>query len=94
MSQSEMILLSISCTAILVASVVFLAAVHVDKTPQDMWIVKNNITSLYFAGFAGDEPQFTKHEEQARTYAQWGDAAQICSFLSGHWTPEPITSKI
>lgn len=88
-----MILLSISCTAILIASIVFLAAVHQQKS-TDMWIVKNNITSLYFAGFAGDEPQFTKHEEQARTYAQWADAAQICSFLSGHWTPEPLNSKI
>jgi hypothetical protein len=93
MTKSEAFVLLLSCITLFAATVVFYKAVSLDVKNQSMWIVKNNINQLYFAGFLGDEPQYTKHEEQARTYAQWADAAQICSFLSGNWTPEPLTSK-
>lgn len=92
MSKSEAIVLLLSCLALLAATIVFFKAVAIDTKNQCMWVVKNKINSLYFAGFMGDEPLYTKIETEAHTYAQWADAAQVSVYLSGNWAPEPLST--
>jgi len=58
-----------------------------------MWVVKNSISGVFFAGFHEGMPITTKHEEQAHVYTHRADAAQVCSVLIGSWKPEPLISK-
>ena len=55
-----------------------------------MWVVKNNITGQYFAGWMSGMPVTSKKLTEAHRYANWGDAAQICTVLIGNWEPTQI----
>jgi len=52
-----------------------------------MWIIRNTITGYFFAGWHQHMPVTTPNLQEAHHYAHWGDAAQVCTVLIGHWEP-------